>query len=183
MKKHPYVMVDIETLGTHATTAPILEIAAVPFLLGNGNPAAYLADSFYYGINLQESIAMGRLPETDTCLWWFKQNRRPVVNSPHSPLHVMTEFSAWAAKYTDEFTQWFCQGTSFDPIILQDYFDTLLLPTPWKYHQWRDCRTLQKFFGVSREKTASHHPTDDCLNQIASIVKCCSMIQINTPHS
>jgi hypothetical protein len=174
--KHRYVMVDIETLGTAPTSAPILEIAAVPFSVDP--PRVYSRDHFYTAISYADNIACGRAPDTDTCIWWLQQKRQPVMNSSVTVLQAFTQFLAWAHRHTDEKTQWFCQGTSFDPLILQDYFDMLLLKSPWKHYQWNDCRTLQKFFSVKRPQATSHHPMDDCLNQIASIHQCHAKLPI-----
>lgn len=160
-----YVMVDIESLATSATIAPILEIAAVPF----SPTEVFLKDHFYTPISYDDNIRLGRKICKDTLIWWFQQTRKPILNSTVTALEAFTKLARWAAEHTDKNTQWYCQGTSFDPVILGDFFDSLLIPTPWKYHQWNCCRTLQKHFSVKKPKPTTHHPIDDCLNQIASI--------------
>jgi hypothetical protein len=164
-----YVMVDIETLGTHPTTAPVLEIAAVPFSRVAAHPPF-----FYTHISYESNISAGRLPDLSTAVWWLQQHRRCPIDGTTPLLTALADFAKWATANTDAKTEWYCKGTNFDPLILDDLLDSQLIKRPWKYHQWRDVRTLQKFFNITppNDQRTTHDPTDDCIQQIIIIQKC-----------
>jgi hypothetical protein len=156
-----HIMIDIETLGVSAT-APVIEIAAVPFTREDH----FAEDAFYRAISLQDNIAHGRMPDMDTCLFWLKDPRKPNLGGTITLLQCMLEFQNWLTANSTKETQYWFKGTSFDPVLLDNITDHLNLPRLWKYSQCLDVRSIQKFHGIQMN-LASHHPTDDCLNQIA----------------
>jgi hypothetical protein len=166
-----YVMVDLETLGTNPLTAPVLEIAAIPFNETKSTGIPYTANPSY-----ESNILLGRRPDLDTAIWWLHQERPAPIHGTQTILDAIIGLTAWATKHTDKKTKWFCKGTNFDHPILNDLMDALLITHPWKYYQWNDVRTLQKFFNITPEKSASHSAAQDCLDQISIVQKCFAIL-------
>lgn len=69
----PYtdLMVDLETLGT-TPDAPILSIGAVLFSSQHGMTGN--EPKFHVGINLDDQLKRGAVPDASTMMWWLEQS-------------------------------------------------------------------------------------------------------------
>jgi inhibitor of KinA sporulation pathway (predicted exonuclease) len=148
-------MIDIETLDV-TPSAVILSIGAVPI----NDPS----NSFY--MELDRNTQWLRTASKSTQEWWDKQG-----NMPKGHVHIETallQLTAWLKSLGAEPIIW-CKGTDFDIAILTHAYRWLNLPTPWKYSNVRDCRTLYKLAGFSPDK-ANHNALDDARNQAKDLL-------------
>ncbi len=157
-----HAMIDIETLGTTPDTA-VLTIGGVKF---NPNAVNTSYDHFYYRFEIDEQLAQGRTTDERTLEWWGKQdnavreealgdgNRTPV-------LEVLQALNKWCVGID---TIW-CQGPSFDIVILENMYRQYNHHIPWPFWKIKDSRTL---FGIMpkdprKEITFdAHNALEDC---------------------
>src|SRR5574343_1475003 len=87
-----HIMVDLETLGTTASSV-ILSVGAVKFDLASDQ----IDDNgFYASISSESNLDYGRRIQEDTLLWWLKQEAaaQNVFHEATTPLSAaMIEFS------------------------------------------------------------------------------------------
>lgn len=168
-------MIDIETYSTRPN-ASIIAIGAMKFTR-NGKIKKYtLMNKFYRCIDTEKSKQYKNLHvDPETVKWWSTQSKEVkdlvLYNKDRYPLkQVLEELVEW---FGDCEYVW-CQGTSFDPVILEHSFRICNIPVPWKYWNLRDCRTLMDVMGIdlrSIHTTGQHHPLHDCYRQIIGIKK------------
>ncbi len=130
------VMLDIETLGT-SQQAPVISIGACYFTLGN--PDQECGD-FYRHIDWSDAIK-GREVSGETLKWWMVQSdsaRDAVVQQGSTVREALMDLAEWLG---DNSIVW-GNGATFDIAILENLYNQYEIPTPWKFYNVRDVRTV-----------------------------------------
>jgi len=161
-----WVMFDLETLGVGPHSV-VVSIGAARF-----NEVDEPRDKMALLLDLEEQDSLGRKIDLGTVTWWLKQdqkardwnfdtnNRYPVDVA----LRAFTTFCQGAELF-------WCRGTTFDVVLLEDLFKQYGMNVPWKFNQVRDVRSLDELDdgGDSLVGVVAHKPLDDCLMQIAQV--------------
>lgn len=161
----PDVMVDLETLST-STTAMILSIGAVKF---NRQTRQISDDKFYFTINVQSYPKNVFDIDPSTILWWLKQSdtaRNDLMKNPRDVKNVLEDFTKW---FGDSVYIW-SHGSVFDVVILENAMKIFNIPTPWKFYNIRDTRTIYEIgktfiMETDRAKGTYHNALDDAIVQ------------------
>jgi len=172
------VMIDLETCSTE-TNALICTIGIVKFNLFDPNviPQSTTilvdkADAENAGLHISES----------TMSWWERQpeeakyeafNKTPRL-SLRSALDDCNAFCKGMERY-------WCQGTNFDVVVLEQAMKTVNVKPVWKFWQWRDCRTVSKMVQSLPKREGTHHSAEqDALYQVACLRHVFSTYNINS---
>lgn len=160
-------MLDVETLGT-SPGCIILSIGAVYF------DKEQLGEEFYTVINKSSSIYYNMAEEPRTVLWWEKQNEAArevlsqAVESKVTVQAALHNFSYFIRSLNFKDICIWGNGSDFDNVLLQAYYEALLEPTPWDSHKNNRCyRTLKSLFpGIPIIKQGVvHNALDDAKSQ------------------
>lgn len=176
-------MLDIETLG-RKPGAIILQIGLLPFEIAaqGGNISCDYDIALEVNIDADDSKNMGFFTEAETLEFWskhpqqfesFGMNRRSVKTS----LELINEFVFSIATKPQEVLL-YCQGASFDPMLLGAYYEKLNMTPFWVYHNVIDIRSIQhfarEFHGVKKyynaDRELKHTALNDCIEQVNSLV-------------
>lgn len=180
------IIIDIETLDT-APTAIILSIAAFAFdrydLNSTLSSIEIATDEERYGENhfyckcslIDQLINSKRTINQQTLNWWRTQHIDTIQH--HFNLFSNPPLENALTELISKITEWkklnpsvifYCRGTNFDPIILNNAFGEYSLQIPWKYNKIRDIRTyidaLQK---TNLGYIENYEPSFHCMNHIA----------------
>lgn len=160
-----HIMIDIETLGTRPG-AVVTSVAFVRF-----------ADMAHTTLNLSipEQQALGLEMDQATLLWWEQQSpeaRTAAFSNPIPLLPALTHLSAWLAwaAPSQDALMW-CHGASFDCPLLEEVYRRAAVPTPWKFWNVRDTRTLYDLAGVNVKDYAvppPHVALNDAIGQTSA---------------
>lgn len=175
--KFEHVMIDIETMGKGSFSA-IVSIAAVRFDFRTGKSS----ESIEMSVSLQSCLDAGLKVDASTVVWWMEQNdeaRRALLSN--SQISISTALDALNAFITDKDKVW-GNSARFDLGLLENAYNMLKKPIPWKYYNERDVRTLVAFApNVKKEYPRAgiaHNALDDCKHQIGY---CCEIYKrLNT---
>lgn len=167
-----HVMIDLETLGVTPGSV-ILSIGAVTFSV-NDPPGIQLA----LEIDAADAQRAGLTIDAATVAWWLGQGeaaRLAVTRGDRLPLSdALRTLEAWlgARRIGDGSLRVWAHGPSFDLAILAAAYRIVGLPTPWRYQEERDTRTLYELAGVNpadyRSGTA-HRAIDDAICQAYAV--------------
>lgn len=166
------VMVDLETLGTQASSA-VVTIGAVYFDPDSGE----LGEEFVMRCtDLNEQVRCGRVIDADTLLWWLDQSKLAQEQTfkgglADTTVRVLSSFAGFLDLHgsRDEVLLW-GNGASFDNTILGELYRSMGFKAPWKYSNNRCYRTL-KNLGVGPAFTEAdrvgtlHNALDDAITQ------------------
>lgn len=145
-----HYMVDIETLGTHPTSA-VIGIGGVKF-----DPWATLSISkpFSSIVGVAKVADMGFGIDGDTLEWWTERHEQWVKwrssGTPVDPREAAYRFYKWVADehpLSEEMAVW-CFGASFDFPILENFMRRCGQRIPWKYYNTFCARTVMKLAGM-----------------------------------
>lgn len=141
-----HIVIDVESLSIR--TCPVItSFAAVAMSLDGADATAV----FHANINIEEQIAKGSVVDSDTLLWWTKQDPRvfrTTLENAISPQVFCGYLRHWwhvhvgDANTKPEFTVW-----ASDPLL--DFGGIVRLheangyTVPWNHRQQRDARTLR----------------------------------------
>tara|TARA_A100001035_G_scaffold266334_1_gene249271 strand:- start:3545 stop:4093 length:549 start_codon:yes stop_codon:yes gene_type:complete len=160
-------MIDLETLGVNPDSV-LMTIGAVKFNpFSQAEPHAPL----YLRCDIEEqSTTLGRTIDDNTLAWWSKQPQE-IQDEAFGEEHERVSMDS----LTKQLNKWcvgldyiWCQGPTFDFVILQDLYKNIGKPTPWNYWQIRDSRTLFKMLPYDPRKKiqqAAHNALADCYYQ------------------
>jgi exodeoxyribonuclease VIII len=164
------LMIDLETLGTDPS-APIIAIGAVFFDPKTGKLGAEFSATIDF-----ESACERRTPSDSTIKWWLVQSSDARAKVLRGEQHMVTALRDFT-NFVDENIKrsnvkpW-GNGATFDISMLEDCFKCYDLPTPWKYYNVRDVRTivdLGKMKGFDRDdiefEGTPHVALDDAKHQ------------------
>jgi DNA polymerase III epsilon subunit-like protein len=136
-------MIDIETLGTKPGCV-VLSIGAVEF---DDNTTG---KEFEVNINPESCVAHGLTIEARTVMWWLEQDEaarniltQQVGKSLDVALVSLCNAFDWKGKKV------WCNGVSFDVPILEAALTSIGLPSPWKFWDVMDFRTLKNLLPKS----------------------------------
>lgn len=151
---HIDITFDMETCATTANAA-VMQVAAVawnrsakenPFSVGDGSAVA----SFNEHIDLRTCVVDGFDFDQATIKWWVNQTdkaKKAVTDGLAEPIEeVFIRFIEWINQVkkdtkAESVCLW-CQGMDFDGAILRNICHKYDLELPFRYQQFRDCRTL-----------------------------------------
>ncbi|MCP9764488.1 3'-5' exonuclease [Lacihabitans soyangensis] len=169
------LIVDLETLGTKPG-AVILSVALVEW-----NWKGEIGKKGVFKIPLAESVAKGFVIEPETVKWWNEQDKIVFAKALNASVPtnmsgtILSEMMNFFADVMGEKTGVWGNGSSFDLVLLKEYFDGFGYHTPWNPRIERDVRTIVSLLPeVKREwkfEGTKHDPVDDCLNQIGYLVE------------
>lgn len=160
------VMIDLETYDTKPT-AKIISIGAVLF-----DPEFNkidLENTFY--IELDTKLQTARTESPDTVEWWNEQSdeARKALNGKKSLAMGLLKLSKWLPK---DCKPW-GNGATFDITILENAYDQLMIPIPWKFWNIRDMRTIKALyeskFDLTMNSGAAHNALDDAIKQTQAV--------------
>ena len=161
------VMVDIETLDTEPT-AVILSIGAVPFHIVTGE----MGDYYYSKCNVSMQIRDGHTISTETLAWWIKNDHETLLeylNGGEWVRRAVEGLIDFIEEQCNEDACIWANSPSFDLVKLKN-----ALGNPWPFGFWneRDVRTLINLrpeIAKMFKTPVSHHPVEDCENQIRQV--------------
>jgi len=166
-----HATIDIETLGTSPDTV-VLTIGGIKFdpMEDDG-----LHSQFYYRLNADEQIEMGRTVDEKTLEWWEKQPEEIRKEALETTGRVSTEQSLKALnKWLVGVDKIWCQGPVFDIGILQNLYKQIGLHHNWPFYIIRDSRTLFSLMDKDPRKEidfAAHNALADAIVQSLCIQK------------
>ena len=160
-----HATIDIETLGTSPDTV-VLTIGGIKF-----DPHADdgLHSQFYYRLDADEQIEMGRTVDEKTLEWWEKQDEEVKREALDPNDRVSTEITLKALnKWLVGVDKIWCQGPVFDIGILQNLYAEIGLHHNWPFWIIRDSRTLFGLMDKDPRKDidfAAHNALADAIVQ------------------
>jgi hypothetical protein len=160
----PYsVVLDIESL-CRKPTAAFHEIGAVLFERTTFTPI----EIFQAFPDIPDQIILGRTIDPDTLTFHRLQKTLPSqwAGEPfHDALH---RFYSWIRQHQPKHV--WIQGTCFDRPMIENAFDQVHLPLPWKFSRSRDARTTwNNAFPDKSHDTRPHRGLADCQATLADI--------------
>lgn len=172
------VMIDIETLST-STRAVVLSVAAHTF---NKSVGLRTTNEAMWTLNLDEQFAAGRSVSESTLMFWLAQKNTPAFDiafAANRSWEVNPGLCALSAfiRHVAGDVFW-ANSPNFDMVILESLYRDFGIAVPWRYHQWRDVRTIAAEADLDRKWTPPdwdsehempHHPLSDCRRQIAVV--------------
>jgi len=138
-----HLMIDLETMG-NKNDSPIVSIGAVFFDPATGE----LGADFYKVICLESAMAHGALPDASTIIWWLKQSSEAraaiTVDDAVSINDALIGLCNFITRNCEQpgWLQVWGNGASFDNVILRSAYDRSMIPSPWKWFNDRDVRTI-----------------------------------------
>ena len=166
-----HATIDIETLGTSPDTV-VLTIGGIKFdpMEDDG-----LHSQFYYRLDADEQIEMGRTVDEKTLEWWEKQPEEIRKEALETTGRVSTEQSLKALnKWLVGVDKIWCHGPVFDIGILQNLYKQIGLHHNWPFYIIRDSRTLFSLMDKDPRKEidfAAHNALADAIVQSLCIQK------------
>jgi hypothetical protein len=179
------LMFDIETLDL-IPSAVVLSIGAVRF-----QRDGTIADRFYRVLDTQTQVDMGRTINPQTVAWWMRQDQDAFDEAFSMVRHpvelALTEFNEFigqkylradAVRGRGRITKFWCNGPSFDGVIMESLYRDFDVTVPWRYNQLRDQRTLGDAAGFSFDSFhpvifgVPHTPIYDCEFQVEVVTEC-----------
>jgi len=151
------MVVDIETLDT-ARTAIITEIGIIVFTKDE------VLDEQRMIFDIRDQVLLGRTVSRDTVEWHHRENTglSAVIYTGKAEIQGLERMMDGMYREYNPDVIW-ARG-SLDKDVLED-----AITLPFKYYQWRDCRTLDEI--ARMDKVNNHNALTDCRNQMEHIRK------------
>lgn len=166
-------MLDLETLGVDPDCA-IMTLGAVKFdPYSDAEPHSEL----YMRLDVEEQTeAYSRSINDDTLAWWASQPQtiQDEAFGDHDRTSV-AQFVRQLNRWCVGLDQIWCQGPTFDFVILTDFYRMAGEPCPWHYWQIRDSRTLFSLMPTDPRKEIQeqlHNALADSYFQAKCVQKC-----------
>lgn len=164
-----HIMVDLETLGTTASSV-ILSVGAVKFDLMSNQ----IDDNgFYASISIESNLDYGRRIQEDTLLWWLKQEAaaQNVFHEAKTTLSdALVDFSDWIG--ADDYFVW-SNGADFDIPMLAHAYSQIQVEVPWKFWNVRCYRTYKNLPGAKDIRVSptgtKHNALSDAVQQAMTL--------------
>lgn len=175
-------MLDIETLGTKAGCI-VRELGIVVFTEDK------IWNSYQYFFDIKSQEEKGLITEWDTAQWLLNnknyygpKDRENIVNV-YKELRIgevapdLSDFfssSFFDYTYLNKDTEIWANGTTFDIPILEHFFKTFGLESPFKYYyNIRDLRTVMRFLNFDKKSIPDepfpHLAVSDCFWQVKAL--------------
>lgn len=176
--KYGNVMINLETLSTHANAA-IIEIGAVEFNKYTGD----IGERLNIIINPSDWCKNERHVDGNTVQWWLKQSKQAIERfttqqkdieylNLDKALEQLKYFINDCGNYDEEqsVVVW-VNGSTMDITILQSAYEHFNMKLPWKYWSVNDVRTIVGLNPLIKENCKftegiKHSAVSDCLHQI-----------------
>ena len=166
-----HATIDIETLGSTPDTV-VLTIGGIKFdpMVDDG-----LHSQFYYRLDADEQLEMGRTITQTTLEWWDKQPEeiKAEAMDPEDRISVNETLKA-LNKWLVGVDKIWCQGPVFDIGILENLYKQINLHHNWSFWNIRDSRTLFSLMDSDPRKEidfAAHNALADAIVQSLCIQK------------
>lgn len=174
------VMIDLETLGSDTSNAPVISIAAVRF---DVRGEIDTENAFYKNIDLADTLKYGNV-EAGTLKWWMTSDKRDVfldIIFDKKAVHLKTaldQFQEWVTM-NKNVTPW-SRGIDFDFGILDRLFRETGVKNPFsQFWKKRDVRTLidvckhagVKELTVERVEGEAHNALSDVIHQANEVIE------------
>lgn len=174
------IMIDIETLGTSASSV-ILSIGAVRF-----GPDG-LSDEFYVRVNTDSCLSAGLRIDGNTLAWWMEQDNaaRTVFSETGIPLPAALRDLATSFDWDN--TRVYCNGLNFDLPILDTAYRACGQLAPWAYYNARDYRTIkyelpkETFRSLEVKPAVAHNALEDAKAQALTLLAIRRLQRENCP--
>jgi hypothetical protein len=179
-------MIDLETLGTHPATAPIIQIGAVAFQLTGDGPDPRVP-MFRMFVEAKSCLGepFNRRIDPSTVAWWAESDPALLVEIMKGKGialgMALIGLNEWFASIGEAPEGVWANGPTFDVIMLEAAYDQARLPTPWSYRAIRDVRTMAMIAGDDNlsweggtktpieEAGQKHDALVDCLRQLRMV--------------
>lgn len=168
----PDTMIDLETTGTDASHAAIIQISAVRFNFETGAIDPNIFDGYL-------TMAPGRFWDEDTRTWWYSTNKdlfAEIQSKGQDPGGVFRAFADWAWQAGGAGQRLWAKPVSFEWPFIQSYAREFNVTLPFHF---RDAVDLNSFCrGVAHDPGArpfekslefqgtEHNAIDDVMHQI-----------------
>ncbi|MBM68176.1 MAG: hypothetical protein CME43_01920 [Haliea sp.] len=169
MTKQPYLIVDLETLGTKSNSV-IMSIGAVLF-----TEKGIAKDKFYTNIDIKSCIDKGLNVDGDTLMWWMEQSdtARNSLNGNRLPLDkALQKLKNYVFKNAKTYdVHPVGNSARFDMGLLENAYNACGQEVFWKFWMERDYRTWKSLNGalpISRHNgcdSATHNALQDAIEQ------------------
>ena len=162
-----HAMIDLETLGVEPDSV-VVTLGAIkfdPFTETEPHTPLYVRADIE-----EQTEKFGRNIDDNTLAWWSKQPQTiqdEAFGDEHersSVKHILKKLNKWCVGLD----YIWCQGPTFDFVILQDLYKNAETPVPWNYWQIRDSRTLFKMMPQDPRRAIQeqlHNALADCYYQ------------------
>jgi hypothetical protein len=180
-------MIDLETLGTDPADAPIIQIAAVAFELGEDGPNMDI-EPLRVLVDAPSCLEhpFHRVISPDTVAWWADTDPELLVqlmrDRSRTPLaEALAELGLWIMKTDDGIEGVWGNGATFDISMLEAAYKQAGLRTPWHFRTIRDVRTMAMIAGdddrcfnggtvtLIEARGTKHDALVDCLRQVRMV--------------
>ena len=165
MAKLKHIMVDIESMGNTSNSA-IISIGAVKFDISTGKTG----DEFYTIIDLQSCLDIGLTMDASTVLWWMQQSDEARKEFTKEAVPIEKALEDFSKFFNDANYEVWGNSARFDLGLLNDAYNKLKKPIPWKYYNERCVRTLVSFNRTIKKEYPvpenTHNAIIDCYYQI-----------------
>lgn len=186
MINQTHFVLDLETMG-NGPNAAIVAIGCVRIDRGQ------ITNEFYRRVNLESAIKHGGGEvDGDTIRWWLDQaeDARAEILAAEPTDYIsdalvkLDGFMGWAGADPETILVW-GNGASFDNVILASAYRRYSLPTPWRYWNDRDLRTLLALYPEAKQAVpfegTKHHALHDARHEAKLL--CWVLNKINSPQS
>jgi hypothetical protein len=155
------LMIDIETLSTHATNAVVTQIGVCTFDIAN----ARILSRSLWGLDIGDQLIRGREVSTDTLAWWREQEYSPFLSDVLSPSEVLNELREQYMLGGNVRWVW-ANGMLFDIGNISTLHSEYLGGVPdWKYNVFMDLRTYWRAVCTSSRWDSTHNALEDAVAQ------------------
>lgn len=165
-----HIMVDAETLGTRPG-AILLSLGARAFDPFTGQRGEW---SYYVNIDRRSCEIAGLVADPQTEAWWADpecgEARAALEVNPVPLGTALAGFDVYYGQHQGD--RLWCQGPSFDQVLLDAAYRAVGWATPYRYNAGRDTRTVYDMTGIRPDTSEGlyHNALDDCDMQITAIV-------------
>jgi len=160
-------MIDLETLGVEPDSV-VMTLGAIKFdPFSDSEPHSPL---YVRGDVEEQTEQFTRTIDDNTLAWWSKQPEEIQAEAfgEHADRTLVQEMLRALNKWCVGLDYIWCQGPTFDFVILQHLYKQAEKPAPWHYWQIRDSRTLFAMMPKDPRKDIQkslHNALADCYYQ------------------
>lgn len=175
------ISVDIETTGTDASHAAMIQLAAVRFDLETKEIDMNM-------FNMSLAVPGNRFWQENTREWWATQDPTildRIYATMREPRAVLRDFAEWATQGLDgERPVIWSKPSHFEWPFLQSYFTQFDVPIPFRYNEandlnsWCRARGMPKLDKETPFDGDEHDAIYDCLHQINVLFKLMEMTDV-----